>query len=131
MPGRDHVETSLFRLAEEQVELHFFVAHHVRVRRATGSILAHHVIHHASAILRLEIKRLERDTERGGHAERSLTLSLPTTAAAAGVRLVGPVLHEGTSYFVALAQQQSRSDRRVDAAAHRDQDFALAFAHNN
>src|SRR5687768_10677630 len=130
MTGSDHVSTALERPSQEQMELHLAIAHHVRVRRATGPVFADHVLDDLAPILLLEVEGLERYAERRGHAQRVLAFLLPGALAGAGIGRVRPVLHEGAGDLVAFADEQSSGDARVDAAGHGDHDLSLGCGHN-
>jgi hypothetical protein len=116
----------LERVIEEGLELDLGVAQYVRIRRATGGILAQEFREHAVLVFGREIDGLERnpnDVRRGGRIDQIL----PGRAVLV-VIVVFPVLHEEADDLVALLFQQPGCNRRIDAA--RKSQNHSTFAHD-
>jgi hypothetical protein len=120
VPGRDPLGAALDRVIEEGLELDLGVAEDVRVRRAPGPVFAQELGEHAVLVVDGEIDVLDLDAEHVG--DRGGIDEVDVRRAVLGIVVVLPVLHEDADHFVALALQQVRADRGVDAAGQADHD---------
>ena len=119
VPGRHHVDPQLVGAPQERPELDLAVAARARVRRAPCLVLGHEVLDHG----RSELVRQVHDLERDPGDPRHLGGVRP------GDRPAAPVLHAvqvhevhvRTHDVVSLLLEQTRGDRRIDPARHRDQ----------
>jgi hypothetical protein len=116
VPGGDARRAQVHGVIEERLELDLGIAQHVRIGRAAGLVFAQEFGEHAVLVLGREVDRLERDVEHVRSA-RGVEKILAGGAVLLGV-VVLPVLHEEPDDVVALALQQQRCDRRIDAPGH-------------
>ena len=127
MAGRHMRGAERAGLGEQVAELELLVAHHARVRRATGGVFAGEIIDDQPLELARLVDDIVRDAERMRHAARVRDGLRPATLVLrARDAVLRPDLHRHADHVVALLLQQQRRDGGVDAAAHAEQDAEFA-----
>lgn len=97
---------------QEMLELHFAVAQHVRIGRASGCVFGQKMLEHAAPVLAGKIAEVERNTEHPAHRHRIAAIILGAAIAAA---VIGPVLHEQPGDRLALLGKPPGCHRRIHA----------------
>src|SRR5579864_6206740 len=105
---------------ERDAELDLPVAEHVRVRRASGLLLAQKMSEHALAVFRRELDPVEDDAELGGY--RPCILEVARGGAVGIVLVLVPVAHEEPLDLPARFLEEQRGDRGIDASGEADDD---------
>jgi len=106
MTGRDVIAAERCRFTPEIAELEFFIAHHARVRRPTGLVLAGEVINHDALELIGFINHVMRNTERMRDAACiGDRLRAATFVFRARDAVLRPDLHRHSDHVVALFAQ--------------------------
>ncbi len=108
------------RLPQEDVELDFAVAQHVGIGRAPPFVLGEHVVHHPRAVLRGEVRDMQRDVQFAGHQFGENPVVAPRAVALERSRRVVPVHHEQPRHFMSLFLEEPGGHRRIDAARKSD-----------
>src|SRR5581483_2263620 len=121
MPGGDLRRAEADGVVEERSELDLGVAKDIGVRRPPGGVFAQELRKHALLVLGGKVHRLELDANHVGRG-RGIDQVLARRAVFVGV-VVLPVLHEEADHVIALALEQQRGYRRIDAARHADHDL--------
>ena len=96
--------------------------------KTTKGVLGKEVGEHAVPVFAREIAEVDRDAQAPAHRHRVATIVLGAAVAAA---VVGPVVHEQAGHRGAVALQQQRRDRRIDAAGHADDEVRRRCAHES
>lgn len=115
MAGGDALGPQRLCCIQKMLELHFAVAQHVRVGRASGRIFGQEMREHAAPVFAGEIAKMKRDAQHAAHRHGIAAVVFGATIAAA---VVGPVLHEQPRDRLALLRQLPRRHRRIHAAGH-------------
>src|SRR5262249_43531852 len=98
------------------------IAARARIGRPAAAVFGDEVVHHCRLEGAAEVHHIERDAELLGDAARiEKVVERATTAFLAALAAL-PQPHRHTDDVIALFDQQRRSKRAVDAAAHRDYD---------
>ena len=121
--GRDLLETELVGALEQPPELHGAVAFDAGIRRLSRRVHAHVGRDDVRVEVVGEIEHVVRDAELRRDAPRVFYVG---RAAAAGVALAAPQLERDAGDVVAFGLQHGGCDRRVDPAAHHDENTAHA-----
>jgi hypothetical protein len=118
------------RLAQEGAELHVAVAVDARAGRAAREVRVEERLEHARAELALQVEHIERDPELTGNAAGVVGGVQGATALLELAVRVGHVVepHPDADGLDTLLSKESRGDRRVDTARHRDEH---ALAHHS
>jgi hypothetical protein len=121
VPRGDPLARRRVGLAQQVAELGERVAAHARDRRAAARVLVHEVVAPRRARSGLEVEHVVRHAEPLAHAPRVVDRVERAARAVGHVVAVAEELHRRPDHVVALLDEQRRRDRRVDAAAHRDE----------
>ena len=121
MARGQHVGAEVLRHLHQVDELHALVAGDARHRRLALPIGIGERLDHRALEALLVVEDVVRNAERGRHAARIVDI-LTGAAGALAVRRFAVVveLQRDAHDIVALAGEQSRHHRAVDAARHRD-----------
>ena len=131
MTRRDVIAAERCRFTPEIAELEFFIAHHARVRRPTGLVLAGEIINHDALELVGFINHVMRNTERMRHAARiSDRLRTAAFVLRAGDAVLWPHFHRHADHVVALFAQQISGDAGVHSTAHAKKNTLFGFVHS-
>ena len=115
-------------VAEQGFELHVRVARDARVRGLARRVRAYEPLDHLAPEELRVVERVERDPEVRGRAAGVLPRLVGATAARRAVRGArGREAHPHAHDVLAALREERGGERRVDAAAHRDED-AIAHA---
>jgi len=117
MTGRDGVETEPPGAFEEQVELDVAIALDTGVRRLSRGVSVNEGRDDVAFELLGVVEHVVIDAKYLGHATRVVDVGDRT---AARVRHAAPELQRGAHDLVTLLDQETRGDRRIDAATHGD-----------
>ncbi len=117
MAGRITVGAEAERISEPRAELDLAIAEHVGIRRAPGLQFRQEMREYALAVLRGEVRAMQRDADLGTDASRILEIG--GRGAVAGFVFL-PVRHEQRLDLVAGIAQQEGGDGGIDAAGQRD-----------
>ncbi len=112
MPGRNEVRAVLFCKAIEGAELHFTVAHHVRVRCSSCFVLSEEVINNSFLVLCCRIKRMKWYAEPCGHPHRILSILSPRAGHPGRI----PALDKDSCDKCTCLLQKRGGDGRIHAA---------------
>jgi len=124
MARGNFLRTQTDGVVEEGFELDFRVAQDIRVGRAPGFVFAQEVAEYALLVFLGEIHRLDRNAD--GVGDRHRVDQVLARRAIFAVVIVLPILHEQADDLIALLLQQQRSDSRVNAAGHADNDTGFS-----
>src|SRR5580692_12350869 len=120
MAGGDDVEAETMRAFEQQVEFNVSVALDARIGRATGGVGLDEGRDDVALELLGVVEDVVIDAEHLGDAACVVHVRDRATAR---VRYPTPELQRGAHDFVALLEQETGGDRRIDPATHGDQNF--------
>ena len=113
-------------------ELEFFIAHHARVRRPAGLILAGEIINHDALELIGLVNHVMWNAERMRHAARIGDRLRPAAfVLRSRDTILRPDLHRDADDVVALLAQQISGDAGVHSTAHAEQNTLFGFVHRN
>ena len=121
MPGRYPSRIDGICLLQKVTKLGERVAPDARNRCAAAGVLRDKVVYHIVSEPGLQIQNVVRNPELLAHASRVVYRIERATGSVGHVFSVTEQLHCGADHIVALLDQNSRRDRGIDAARHRDQ----------
>ena len=121
MTGCERLAAEAAGELEHRIEAHIAVAAHARVRRLAGGVAGEPGVDDTGAEVGAQIDREVRQSESMRERARAAHSSRRAAAGLAVVLRVRPQLERHRDRLRALAREQQRSDRAVDAAAHRDE----------
>ncbi len=129
MPHRNIVSIQFHRIVQKSLEFDFFIAHDVRIGRSAVTIFIQKIREDTVPVLFFKVDRIIRDADLVSNLGNVLIIFSHRTNAA--VFFLVPVFHEDTDDVIALLFEQICANRRVNAAAHSDNDTNPAVICHN
>src|SRR5438046_4082351 len=132
MTRGDVIAAERCRFTPEIAELELFIAHHARIRRPTGLVLAGEIFNHEPLELVGFVDNIMRNAQRMRHAARiCYCLGTATFVLRTGDTVLRPDFHSDADHVVALFAQKISGDAGVHSTAHSKKNALLLSVHSN